>query len=430
MRLLHSINNKMSVMNVIAANFIPNHLLAVIDDLKKLRHLANAIYDLEAYDKNNIIIRELLLNCSTILKKIALCMNNISDKNSIELRSELLSYNNTELLVDIAKIPDQELSIVLGPMVTTWLDKERVKRFSYIAAVMKNNLKYYIDNHYQDEKQITNFMRSITAENELGFLPLPPCFIADLIFAGGAGDKNPRHFAHFLPEDEGKAGSIYKKTIIYANIYQHRFMNTTIPIGLKCVNNFKLKEVTTTKALKFLLLWMRGHDIGHFARLPSTNFKALREVSYFNSMALQELIADCFGYILSFPTYGYCKQLIDTESAKNIILAEMLRYMLKDNLTTPDSLAAYIELNYLIKHQFVTINNNKLTATPKSLFEGLKALTKLVITIVLKPDIIAARKFLHEYGNKQMSGNCLKQLSAKWASNFTIGEHLEYKESL
>src|SRR5581483_4407223 len=97
---------------------------------------------------------------------------------------------------------------------------------------------------------------------------LPKVIVANLYSVGGAADNFPKNFSFFLPEDEGSFKSNVKKTIIFSNLISHRFNHTSRNLGETLIHNFCLTGIPLDYCTKQLLLWMRGHDIGHFIKLP------------------------------------------------------------------------------------------------------------------------------------------------------------------
>lgn len=396
-------NKLISVLNINATKTVPPHLLPALKDLIQLRNIANAIYHINHMNYSNINMSFLYRKCAELLTSVTGYLNNLQDIHSLTLRSLYLKdgCTNKELLQETINCIERELLIIIGPMITTWVNHERVKHFSYIAAIPNATLNKVVDDYYQNQDKLLEYARFLVNNNELYFKQIPIFIVSDILLAGGVGDTYPKHFAYFLPEDEVKSYAKTKKTVIFANLYRHRLINTTLPLGKQLVASFNSTGINIDKCANYFLLWMRGHDIGHFATLPTTNYKWLRQIGYFNSMALQEVLADCFGYLLTFGEFGINEISLNAECIKNLILAEMSRYYLKDVCETPDSYAAFIELNFLIKNKFVTIRNNQLKSSPEQLYQGFKALIQVVTNSILTASISASLNIIKMYGDQR-----------------------------
>ena len=56
--------------------------------------------------------------------------------------------------------------------------------------------------------------------------------VTDLIAMGGEANAFPKHFAYFLPEDEGAGyGEVFNKTILFRNVYGLRYEHISKPLG-------------------------------------------------------------------------------------------------------------------------------------------------------------------------------------------------------
>ncbi len=88
------------------------------------------------------------------------------------------------------------------------------------------------------------------------------------------------------------------KSVVYANLYQTRFQRVSLPLAEETLVPFRLNGLTPYRSLRDLLLWFRGHDIGHSFRLPETDYERLQSVGLENMWMLQEAIADVMGYLM------------------------------------------------------------------------------------------------------------------------------------
>ena len=61
------------------------------------------------------------------------------------------------------------------------------------------------------------------------------------------------------------------KSVVYANLYQTRIQRVSLPLDEETLEPFPLNGLPPSRALRYIMLWVRGHDSGHSFRLPQTN---------------------------------------------------------------------------------------------------------------------------------------------------------------
>ena len=117
-------------------------------------------------------------------------------------------------------------------------------------------------------------------------LQSPPAIkFTRLMFCGGEANLYPKHFAYFLPEDEGIKHAPRKKTLVLVNVYREMYRRVSEPFSRHVVAD-PVEGDPDAIDLQ-LTLWFRGHDTGHGVRLPETDFTAMRCEGRWLSMVMQ-----------------------------------------------------------------------------------------------------------------------------------------------
>jgi hypothetical protein len=124
------------------------------------------------------------------------------------------------------------LTVLCGPQ-CTWRLKTPTPLHTVVAAVA--NPEYDAMVRSLDE-HLPEAAADLRAELDLPGLKLDesyPMRVTDMIACGGEANAYPKHFAYFLPEDEGVKGEAEqrKKTIVFRNAYRERFTVISEPLG-------------------------------------------------------------------------------------------------------------------------------------------------------------------------------------------------------
>lgn len=229
-------------------------------------------------------------------------------------------------------------------------------------------------------------------------LSAPPRFLCSrALLRGGEAAIPPYHFAYFFPEDEG-AGGPGHSALIFTNDYQARFEKISLLLAHRFLGAGRVPE--GRGAFVPQLLWLRAHDICHNIHLPETDWQAISAAAGPTAVAvLGEVVADIFGYLLLTSPLMRAEFNLSEHDLALGFLAEMLNYLRRDAILFPDSAAACLELNYLVQHGWVRVNEDlSLDWAAHKLQAGFEALALELLGEVLAGDADAARAFLGRYG--------------------------------
>jgi hypothetical protein len=332
-------------------------------------------------------------------------------KNLIELREEVKprSFQGIEYLIKYYQgecnykeysslLPyflGEELLILCGPL-ATWHWKSDARKQSFILGVKHDNNLFSEEVDGLIISKIKDLMND-TGHEGLNFVNnIPDYRIYNLVSCAGEANTHPKHFSYFLPENLGVLHNPKNSTIVFQNVYEQIFVKlslTLAPEFISYTNDLSSQEVSDT-----LLLWFRGHDCGHSLGFPETSYKKISDIiGYQNTMTVSECVADLYGFYIVNALAAHHN--IPTRKTAFVHLAEMIRYLRRGlSKWYPDSDAAKIQFNYLVKNNFITINGNgKIEFDNGKFYEGVLAMIQELYPMVLKLDGVQMKLFLDKY---------------------------------
>lgn len=244
----------------------------------------------------------------------------------------------------LAGLDECELGCHVGEL-STWLGKSRKMFYSAFFGTPNVALQRVLD---CVDEHFTEALQRIAETLGAPLHALPHCAykIVDLFGVAGEANYFPKHFAYFMPEDQGIKYSPVKRTIVFTNTYRNLYEK----IALEQAKFFNWKEFdlpALSEIERYLITWFRGHDLGHSIVLQNTSFGQLSKHDRWGSMVIQEALADVFGFLLSVD--ARIAEGIGLESTKMIrmYVLELLRYLRRGPRQFPDAGSAYIQLRIL-----------------------------------------------------------------------------------
>lgn len=284
-----------------------------------------------------------------------------------------------------AEVEERDLVLLCGPT-STWRRKSTATFHGAMASVPVASWNAFIDRADSFIDELVPYIAETVGQPSLTARPAPRFRIADLLCCGGEPNGFPKHFAYFLPEDEGIRGAKHAKTVVYANVYTAHHELISKPLAEAVLDPC---QPWPDSPLEIMLLWFRGHDVGHQLRLPQTSFKAVHVVGRENSIALQEALADVIGYLAITGGPWQTEFGHSRATCGCVFLGEMLRYMQRGPGLFPDSDAAFFEFSYLAAAEYVEIasGSGQLQWDPHRLYDGMLALGRELTLAMLATDV-------------------------------------------
>ncbi len=296
-----------------------------------------------------------------------------------------------------------ELTVLCGPQ-CTWRLKTPSPLHTVVAAVANRSYDEMVrslDEHLPQAaaELCSELMKTAPRLADLRLDESYPMRVTDMVACGGEANAYPKHFAYFLPEDEGVKGEPgqRKKTIVFRNAYRDRFTVISQPLGEAVFSGPARNPQAPVE--RALLGWFRGHDIGHTATLPSTDYGWRLDLGHESFMMMQEAVSDVYGLLLTLtPTWRSLIGLGPVDIA-DVFLAELLHYLRRGPWLYGDAGAAYVELGYLLANDFMELQpDGRVSWEMGRLHEGMLSLAREMAAAVLEPaDAVACKRFVADY---------------------------------
>jgi hypothetical protein len=389
---------------------LPKSVEALLPQLRQLAALGDSLRALQAID--GTFIHE--GHARTLAKASAALMEELADSDAIsQEQAQLLRRRAaalTELRHDTAIAHDeaalttpQPLTVIGGPM-CTFRNKTRTPLHSVVACTA----------HEQGDRLITALDASSAAvlEEANGYCGTPDVTVGgifamqvtDLIAMGGESNAFPKHFAYFLPEDEGAGyGEVFNKTILFRNVYGLRYDYISKPLGDALLKGHKPGADVDVRDV--LITWMRGHDIAHAVTTPRVGRVGPKDVGHEPWYSLQEAIADAYGSAMSFTDTWLELAGCSRDDMVAVYLAEALHYLRRGPWNWGDAGAASVELSFLATHGAIDVAADGTIAwETDKVVQGIHELcATLERDVVSAPEGAAVQRVLDTYGWREDS---------------------------
>jgi hypothetical protein len=321
----------------------------------------------------------------------------------IRLRAKALAggADHRETTLEIArKDASPALEIVCGPL-CTWRMKTREGLHSFLAAARNE--------HHQEllnalDASLEDAMDELRHELEAPGMKVSfalPMNVTELLASAGEAAGHPRHFAYFLPEDEGVDGLPLEeqRTLYMRNVHLARYRVITIPLAETLLEGpMRASEAPVESTL---MPWIRGHDHGHNVVVPETTYESwTKTLGIEPFMMLQEAIADVYGFLLTISEPWLAVTGVSRLDMCTTHIAELLHYMRRGPQYFGDPGAAYVELSFLAENGFVEIDEaGRVRWNEEDLCRGMAALASaLTEATVAAPDERGSEALIARYG--------------------------------
>jgi hypothetical protein len=306
-----------------------------------------------------------------------------------------------EMTLEIARSgPPPALEIVCGPL-CTWRMKTRIGLHSFLAAARDEAQQELLD---QLDASLEDALGAVEAEvsaTEMGVPFKLPMNVTNLLVSAGEAAGHPKHFAYFMPEDEGVDGLALEeqRTLYMRNVHLARYSVITIPLAEALLDGPMRAAETPVEAT--LMPWIRGHDHGHNVIVPATSYDSWMETLGIEPfMALQEAIADVYGFLMCISEPWLKVSGVSRLDMCATHIAELLHYLRRGPQYFGDPGAAYIELSFLGENGFVEIDEaGRISWNEEGFCRGMAALASaLTESTVGAADERGSEALLARYG--------------------------------
>lgn len=389
---------------------LPKSVEALLPQLRQLAALGDSLRALQAID--GTFVHE--GHARTLAKASAELMEEIADSDAISQAQADMLRRRAAALVELrhdtaiahdeaALTTAQPLTVIAGPM-CTFRNKTRTPLHSVLACSA----------HEQGDQLIASLDASSSAvlQEVNGYCGTPDVTVggifamqvADLITMGGESNAFPKHFAYFLPEDEGAGyGEVFNKTILFRNVYGLRYEYISKPLGDALLKGYRPNPSVDVRNV--LITWMRGHDIAHAVTTPRVGRVEPKDVGHEPWYALQEAIADAYGSAMAFTDTWLKLADCSLDDMVAIYLAEALHYLRRHPRNWGDAGAASVELSFLATHGAIDVHRDgTISWETDKVVKGVHELcATLERDVVSAPEPPAVQRVLDTYGWREDS---------------------------
>jgi hypothetical protein len=389
---------------------LPKNVEPLLPQLRQLAALGDSLRALQTLDGS--FVHE--GHARTLAKASAELMEEIAESDAVSQTQTDMLRRRAAALVELrhdtaighdeaALTVPQNLTVIAGPM-CTFRNKTRTPLHSVVACTA----------HEQGDKLIAALDSSSGAvlEEVNGYCSTPDVTVGgifamqvtDLIAMGGESNAFPKHFAYFLPEDEGAGyGEVFNKTILFRNVYGLRYDYISKPLGAALLKGHKPADSVDVRDI--LITWMRGHDIAHAVTTPRVGRVGPKDVGHEPWYSLQEAIADAYGSAMSFTDTWLGLAGCSRDDMVAVYLAEALHYLRRGPWNWGDAGAASVELSFLATHGAIDVAaDGTISWQTDDVVKGVHELcATLERDVVSAPEGAAVQRVLDTYGWREDS---------------------------
>jgi hypothetical protein len=391
---------------------VPDALVPLVPAALQLAKLGDALRSIQGRDGepiSNEASDQLATSSAQLLEQLATGAGVPSETSEIiRARADaLINGTSSEAVarLEAERSAPQPLTVLCGPL-CTWRQKSRIPLHGVVVATRHEPSDTLMANIDATAAQALATVEARLGISGLGVAGVYPIQVVDLIACGGEANTFPKHFAYFLPEDEGIADrdTPNKKTILFRNAYRLRFTQISDRLGQRLLDGPRLADDIDPAPL--LLTWLRGHDIAHGVTMPGMGKVGSPEVGHEPWMALQEAISDVFGLLMAVTPEWLELCSASADEMATIFMGELLHYLRRGPWLWGDAGAAFVELSFLERHGYVVIDDDaRIHWETERLIAGMDALAKeLVARVVTAPDAATVQAFVDEHSWERESG--------------------------
>lgn len=372
---------------------LPKDVEALLPQLRQLAALGDALRALQALDGsfvNEDHARMLAKASAQLMEEIA-ASGAVSPEQTDMLRRRAaalaeLRHDQEIAHAEAALSTPQNLTVVAGPM-CTFRNKTRTPLHSVVACTAHPRGDELIAALDASSRQALDEVNRLCGTDDVSVGGVFAMQVTDLIAMGGESNAFPKHFAYFLPEDEGAGyGEVFNKTILFRNVYGLRYDHISKPLGDALLKGHKPAEDVDVRDV--LITWMRGHDIAHAVQTPRAGKVGPKDVGHEPWYSLQEAIADAFGSAMAFTPTWLTHAGCSLDDMVAVYLAEALHYLRRGPWNWGDAGAGCVELSFLADHGYIEVDaEGAITWETAKVVEGI-----LQLCAVLEREVVSAQE--------------------------------------
>lgn len=389
---------------------LPANVEALLPQLRRLAALGDSLRALQTIDGSFVHedqARTLAKASAELMEEIA-ASDAVSDTQADMIRRRAAALvelrHDTGIAHDEAALTTpQNLTVIAGPM-CTFRNKTRTPLHSVVACTAHEHGDRLIAALDASSGTVLEEVNGYCGTPDVTVGGIFAMQVTDLIAMGGESNAFPKHFAYFLPEDEGAGyGEVFNKTILFRNVYGLRYEYISKPLGDALLKGYRPNP--TVDVRNVLITWMRGHDIAHAVTTPRVGRVEPKDVGHEPWYALQEAIADAYGSAMSFTDTWLELAGCSLDDMVAVYLYEALHYLRRHPRNWGDAGAASVELSFLATHGAIDVHpDGTISWETGKVVEGVHRLcAALERDVVSAPEPPAVQRVLDTYGWREDS---------------------------
>ncbi|MGH7791471.1 MAG: hypothetical protein ACREOB_04070 [Thermodesulfobacteriota bacterium] len=218
-----------------------------------------------------------------------------------------------------------------------------------------------------------------------------------------AGELNIRHkpICVFFSGGSAQSLSTLSRLTVFINVYVRRFQLISKEIARSYMSDYPLIEgLDYEEIARLLLIWLRGHDLGHFYGKDLLGEKVSElDKTY---LILHELKSDM---VSLYNLRHIADDLLEDDflmKAYVVSIAEMFRYIRRGRFYNyPDTASAFLTYSYLKEHGSIIFHSKerRFAVDFEKLEADIESLTEEVFHIFAEGDVEHARELVNRWGN-------------------------------
>src|SRR5829696_499154 len=225
---------------------LPKDVEALLPQLRQLAALGDALRALQTLD-GTFVDEE---HARMLAQASAKLMDEIAASGAVSSEQVAILRRRAAALAELrhdqqiahdesALSTPQNLTVIAGPM-CTFRNKTRTPLHSVLACTAHQRGDELIAALDASSRQALDEVNRLCGTEDVSVGGVFAMQVTDLITMGGESNAFPKHFAYFLPEDEGAGyGEVFNKTILFRNVYGLRYDCISKPLGAALLHGHK-----------------------------------------------------------------------------------------------------------------------------------------------------------------------------------------------
>ncbi len=373
---------------------LPETLREPTNNFLKTLNYINALYEMESVGQLDLTVEKLLFDKTLkLLRKnsMLLCGDERTryNKQVDTLASGI--YDMVPIRIDCNSTHSVEM--IIGKVFSNPLDS----RYAGVVGVINNGYQDIIGRYDAGFESYTkDLVKGRGRDTLTGNQQFPEARCLDVIALAGVLNIRHKPICVFYSKSGNEELASLSNMTVFTNLYTTRFQLISKPIAQILLSDYDMiRDLSDKSVARVLLLWLRGHDIGHF--IGADNLSQLKESDEMGYMILHELKSDLIALHNIKHLNAALLNAESTQAAYIVCTAEMLRYIRRGGLYRyADSGSAYIAFSWLASSGAIKFDNQdkNIVVDYDLVEEAIEECTHRIIAVFEQGDIDSANNIL------------------------------------